>query len=208
MPQTNRFRRVWSFFARNYLNVFSTCLLLVAVIYFVQIQQIRDATLSNHPELFSDGERVTVTRAIDGDEIRIRNSRGSTLVRILGIKSFEASERDLMLAEYGKVAVDFLESEVVGQDVQIQLVEKRVDEEGRLLATILRGENYDQDIGKSMVENGLTLVFTKHPFPKMDEYLKSQDAARAEPLGFWQSQRVAARAESMLEMWNQERRDR
>jgi endonuclease YncB( thermonuclease family) len=202
------FRGVTSFIARNYLNLFSVGLLLVALFYFVQIQQLRYATLSNNPELFTDFEIVTITRVIDGDEVRIRNSKGSTRVRILGIKSFDSTERDLMLADYGKIAADFLEDEAVGKEAQIKLSEKRVDDDGRLLATLFLGEDRNQDLAEKMIGGGLTLVYTKFPFPAMDEYLKAQDAAKSESVGLWQNQRVSARAESMLDLWNQERRDR
>jgi endonuclease YncB( thermonuclease family) len=207
-PRSKNARRVTNFIARNYLNLFSACLLLTALFYFVQVQQLRVATLSNNPELFSDGDIAVVTRVIDGDEVRIHNSRGSTLVRILGIKSFDATERDLMLAEYGKVAVDYLEEEAVGKEVLVKLGEIKVDDEGRLLATLLLGSQHDQDVAESMLANGVTLVFTKFSFPAMDEYLKIQEVAKSEKLGLWQNQRVSARSESMLNLWNQERRDR
>ncbi len=207
-PRSKGLRRFSNFIVRNYLNLFSLGLLLAAMFYFVQVQQLRYATLSNNPELFSDGDMAVVTRVIDGDELRIRNARGSTLVRVLGIKSFDATERDLMLAEYGKVAVDYLEAEAVGKKMLVKLAEKKVDDEGRLLATLFTGEQQDQNLAESMLVNGLTLVYTKYPFASMDEYLKVQDDARANKIGLWQNQRVSARSESMLNLWNQERRDR
>jgi len=203
-----RVRRFANFVARNYLNLFSAGLLLTALFYFIQVQQLRVATLSNNPELFTDGDLAVVTRVIDGDEVRIRNSQGSTLVRILGIKSFDSTERDLLLAEYGKVAVDYLEAEAVGKEMRVKLSEKKVDDQGRLLATLYTGQQHDQDLAKSMLANGLTLVFTKYSFPSMDEYLRVQDAARSEKTGLWQNQRVSTRSESMLNLWDQERRDR
>ncbi len=202
------FRRVVNFVARNYLNIFSVGLLLAALFYFVQVQLIRHETLSNNPELFTDGEVVTVTRVIDGDEVRIRNSSGSTRLRILGIQSFDATERDLMLAEYGKVAVDFLEEEAVGRELIVKLADKKVDDEGRLLGSLFMGQNKDVDVAEAMLSNGVTLVFTRYSFPSMEQYLKVQDKAKSENLGLWQSQRVSARAESMLNLWDQERRDR
>lgn len=194
--------------SRNYLNVSSACLLALASFYFVQVQQQRYATLSNHPERFADGDTVTVSRVIDGDEIRIQKSDVSTRVRILGIKSFDSTERDFMLMEYGKVAVDYLSEEVLNKEVQIKVAEKGVDDEGRLLATILFGENKQKDLAETMVANGLTLVYTKYPFPKMDQYLESQNSAKASNEGLWQNQRVSARAESMLKLWSAERNDR
>ena len=162
-PRSKGLRRFSNFIVRNYLNLFSLGLLLAAMFYFVQVQQLRYATLSNNPELFSDGDMAVVTRVIDGDELRIRNARGSTLVRVLGIKSFDATERDLMLAEYGKVAVDYLEAEAVGKKMLVKLAEKKVDDEGRLLATLFTGEQQDQNLAESMLVNGLTLVYTKYP---------------------------------------------
>jgi len=207
-PQSKRVRWSKVFVARNYLNLFSAALSIAALFFFVQVQQLRIATLSSYPELFSDGDLAVVTRVIDGDEVRIRNSQGSTRVRILGIKSFDSTERDLMLAEYGKVAVDYLEAEAVGQEILVRLTEKKVDDKGRLLATLYKGKLHDQDLAKSMLANGTTLVFTKYPFASMDEYLQVQNIAKAEKLGLWQNERVTARSESMLNLWDLERRDR
>ena len=202
-----RFRSL-NILSRNYLNIGSACLLAMACFYFVQVQQQRYAMLSNHPERFSDGDLVTVSRVIDGDEIRIHKPGGSTRLRILGIKSFDTTERDFLLLEYGKIAIDYLTEEALGKEVQIKVAEKRVDNEGRLLATVLMGENKQNDLAETMVANGVTLVFTKFPFPKMEQYLESQNRAKAEKQGLWQNQRVSARAESMLKLWSAERNDR
>ena len=164
--------------------------------------------LSNHPERFSDGDLVTVSRVIDGDEIRIQKSDVSTRVRILGIKSFDSTQRDFLLTEYGKVAVDFLSEEVLDEEVQIKIAEKQVDDEGRLLATIFFGNNKQKDLANTMVANGLTLVYTKYSFPREKQYLASQDKAKSDKQGLWQNQGVSARAESMMKLWSAERNDR
>ena len=201
------FRRINRFLSRNYLNVFSAILLLASLFYFVQVQRQREATLSNHPELFADGDLVTVSRVIDGDEIRVKNDNGSTRVRLLGIKSFDSTERDFLLAEYGKVAVDFLSEEVLQQQVQIKIIDKQVDDEGRLLAKVMFGEGLERDLAEAMVANGLTLVYTKYSFPLMNQYLDVQEHAKQNKEGLWQNQRVSARAESMLKLWSAERND-
>lgn len=206
--RSTRFRSFNRFLSRNYLNVVSACLLALACFFFVQVQQQRYATLSDYPERFSDGDLVTISRVIDGDEIRIKKTAGSTRVRILGIKSFDSTERDFMLLEYGNVAVDFLTETALNKEVQIKVAEKQVDDEGRLLATILMGENKNEDLAEAMIANGVTLVYTKYPFPNMDQYLESQKKAKAEKQGLWQNQRVSARAESMLQLWSAERNDR
>ena len=206
--RSTRFRSLNRFLSRNYLNVVSACLLALACFFFVQVQQQRYATLSDYPERFSDGDLVTISRVIDGDEIRIKKTAGSTRVRILGIKSFDSTERDFMLLEYGNVAVDFLTETALNKEVQIKVAEKQVDDEGRLLATILMGENKNEDLAEAMIANGVTLVYTKYPFPNMDQYLESQKKAKAEKQGLWQNQRVSARAESMLQLWSAERNDR
>ena len=203
-----RFQKFKRSIFRNYLNISSVCLLALACFYYVQVQQQRNSMLSNHPERFSDGDLVTVCRVIDGDEIRIQKSDVSTRVRILGIKSFDGTQRDFLLTEYGKVAVDYLSEEVLNKEVKIKIAEKRVDDEGRLLATIFFGKDQQQDLAEDMVANGLTLVYTKYSFPQMEQYLKSQDNAKSENQGLWQNQGVSARAESMLKLWSAERNDR
>ncbi len=206
-PKRSLIRKWIGYLAKNYINFISICLLLCSIFYFVSIQRVRMATLSSNPELFTDGEMVEVVRAIDGDEVRIKNSQGGTRLRILGIKSFDASERDMLLTEYGKIAVDYLEQEVVGKRAKLLVAEKRVDNKGRLLATLILEDN-NADVAKTMVTDGLTLVYTKFSFPAMDDYLAAQNLAQSKKTGLWQNDRVAVRAQSMRNVWDQERNNR
>ena len=201
------FRVFRAYLAQNYLNLVSFVLLALSLFYFVQVQQLRFATLSNHPELFEDGETVTIIKVIDGDELRIRNDRGSTRVRLLGIQSFDPTARDLVLAEYGKICVDVLEQDFIGATAKLKMSETGIDGEGRLLASLFVNES-KKELAYELVEQGLTIVYTKYDFPKMDEFLKLQEQAKQERVGLWTNDRVAARAESMQRLWDQERTDR
>ncbi len=198
---------LWSYLSRNQLNIVSFVLVLFSLFYFLRVETLRIATLANHPEYFSDVETVLILQVIDGDELRIQNSRGSTRIRLLGIKSFDATGRDLLLAEYGKMTVDLLTEEYVDKRARLEISPKGVDEEGRLLGTLYVAET-DEDIAKTLVKDGFTLVYTRYDFAKMDEYLKVQDEARDKELGLWWNERVTARADSLQKLWEEERKDR
>ena len=200
-------RMLRAYVAQNYLNILSTVLLLLSLFYFVQVQQVRYATLSNHPELFEDGETVTILKVIDGDELRIKNEKGSTRIRLLGVQSFDPTARDLVLAEYGKICVDVLEQDFVGVTARLKISSKGIDGQGRLLGSLFANES-KKELAYELLEQGLTIVYTKYDFAKMEEYLKVQEKARSERVGLWTNDRVAARAESMQRLWDQERADR
>ena len=89
--------RIYSFFSKHHLNLVTAALLVCSLFFFASIQPVRHRALSSNPELFQDEQIVKITRVIDGDEVRIENAVGSTRMRLLGIKSFDATGRDLLL---------------------------------------------------------------------------------------------------------------
>ena len=197
-------RRIRAFLAKSYMNIISLVLLTLSAFFFLHVQKDREATLANHPELFADNDLVTVIKVIDGDEVRIQNASGSTRLRLLGIQSFDASAKDLLLAEYGKIAVDYLEAEAVSKTAKLRIAPKAIDDEGRLLGSLILKDSGD-DLAERMVENGITLVYEKYPFAQMESFLDSQQAAKNEKVGLWMSDRVRVRAESMSRLWRKER---
>lgn len=196
--------RIVAFVSKHNLNVITIGLLLCSAYFFASIQPVRNRALSNNPELFKDGQRVTITRVIDGDELRIENESGSSRIRLLGIKSFDATAHDMILSEFGKVCVDFLESSYVGQRARLKISPKGVDDEGRLLGTLYVGGD-EADLALDLVDKGMTLVYLRYDFGRIDEYVQVQQQAEQDKRGLWASERVAARSRSMLRLWEQQR---
>lgn len=198
--------RIWSFLTKHFLNLLTVGLLLASLFYFLAIQPVRNRALSSNPELFTDGETVTVTRVIDGDELRIENDKGSTRMRLLGIKSFDASANDFLVSEIGKMCVDYLENNFVGQRARLRISPKGVDGEGRLLGSLFVGEAQDRDLARELIDQGMTLVYLRYDFADLEDYQSVQQQARTEGRGLWLNERVTTRAESLLSMWQRERK--
>ena len=207
-----RFHLLYSFWSKHYLLLVAGALLACSLYFFIHIQMIRWTMLANHPDLFESGDRVEITKVIDGDELRITNSLGSSRIRILGIKSFDPTARDLILSEYGKTCVDFLETHIVGRQAELIVSPKKLDDRGRLLGTLFveektageDGQASRYDLGEELVRQGLALVYTEFPFESMEKYLQSQSSAESEQLGFWANRRVAERARGLQRVWTQE----
>lgn len=199
--------RVWrnrllSFFTKHNLNLVTAALLLASLFFYLKIQPIRNKALSDNPDLFRDGQTVKIARVIDGDELRVENDLGSTRFRLLGIKSFDAKARDLTVSEFGKMCVSYLETNYVGKNAKIELSVRGTDNEGRLLGRlVVEGA----DISGELVDAGMTLVYRRYGFDKMDEYLQRQETAKQQQQGLWASPRAVTRAESLLRLWQQER---
>ncbi len=198
-----RRNRWYAFFSKHYLNLFTLGLLVMGGYWFVCIQSQRLELLANNPEKFTSGETVTIENVIDGDELRISNEKGHSRIRLLGIKSFDQSARERLLSQYGKVAVDYLGDVALTKEATLHVSPKGVDDEGRLLGTLILNDSGD-DLAQLMVSEGMTLVYVKYPFEKMDQYLVSQEEARVDQVGFWENRRVAARAQSLMNLWKQE----
>jgi len=201
--------RIVAFASKHHLNVITFGLLLCSVFFFASVQPQRYRALSNNPELFANGQTVTITRIIDGDELRIENAAGSTRLRLLGIQSFDASANDLTVSEFGKVCVDFLETNYVGAVGRLEISPKGIDDEGRLLGSLFieQPDGGDElDLALDLVSKGLTLVYLRYSFSRLEEYQSVQQQTRQAGLGLWASDRVSARAESMLNLWAQQRR--
>jgi endonuclease YncB( thermonuclease family) len=152
---------------------------------------------------------VEILEAIDGDELLIGDGKGGTTqLRILGIKSFSSTVSDPLLSEYGKICFDYLKGIAVGKKARLEIADKRLDGEGRLLGTLyLRGREgeYSLNLATDLIDKGYTLVYTRYDFPEMDAYLSVQRKARRAKAGFWSNERITARAESMQLLWEEEK---
>ena len=202
----------YSYWSKHYLLLITGAFLFCSIYFFVHIQLIRWNTLADHPQLFQSGDIVEITKVIDGDELQITNALGNSRIRILGIKSFDPSARDMMLSEYGKTCVDFLETHVVTRKAKLVISSKKLDDRGRLLGRLLieektageEGQTARYDLGNELVRQGLSLVYTQYPFEEMPNYLSSQKSAEAEELGIWANQRVSKHAHNLQNLWTQE----
>ena len=199
-------RAIWTQYD---ISILACVLLTLSAYFYWGARQRQTITETVRPDLFNSGDLVDVVMAVDGDEVIIGTAEGETTkFRILGIKSFNPTLRDPLILEYGKICFDYLKRVAVGKKARLVVSDKRVDNEGRLLGTLfLEGTDgkYDSNLATDLIRKGYTLVYTRFDFPDIDAYLDVQRQARETGEGFWMNDRITARADSLLLLWNQEK---
>lgn len=145
------------------------------------------------------GDVVQLDGVVDGDTLSVKSSTGdNTHVRLLGIKAFEAvPERDPM-SRFGRAAIDAHNRLIDDAPLRVLVHTTPQDKHGRTIATLYVGET---DVGLSLVQQGLAMVYTVYPFPGMPYYLEQQAKARAEKKGFWADAPAVARADQLAAEW-------
>ncbi len=145
------------------------------------------------------GEIVSFVRAVDGDSIVVLNPTGERVsVRLLGVKAF-AHEGKNATAVHGRAAFQMLEQKLTDKAIRVRL--ETTDKHGRAIAELFV-EN--QNLGRTMVREGLVLVYTVYPFNSMTDYLEEQATARAEKKGLWGNSETVKQAELLGREWQRQ----
>lgn len=179
-------------------------LLVASAAFTLDVQRRRGAwsTDTDVPELQS-GDTVKVVRAIDGDEVSVAHPGGTLVVRLLGIKAFDPGVQEPGISAIGQACAAAL-VRLEGQEVQVEFDERKLDKAGRLLAYLRAGE---RDLGRSLVEEGLALVYTRYPFSREEAYRSAEAVAKTRSEGLWGNPRASVRAEALKGTWEAQRQD-
>jgi endonuclease YncB( thermonuclease family) len=190
---------VWKSGTQAYLFWGCIALLLGASLFYgVSVEQVRRSVTKGGGKIDS-GSIVSLVRVIDGDTVLVAQSdQQPVLVRILGIKAFDASIAKDVAAPYGQATIDTLSRSLQDRPIRVLLHATPKDRHGRYIAMLYVE---DQDIGLRLVKDGLVPVYTVYPFPAMSLYLQEQDLARAGRRGFWANDEVTTRALALLNEW-------
>ncbi|MCA9692080.1 MAG: thermonuclease family protein [Nannocystaceae bacterium] len=167
-------------------------------------QRRREAQRGNTVALEA-GELVTLVHVIDGDEVKLEKAdKSQVVVRLLGIKAFEP-RRD----PFGDQGVRALEARL--KDHPIRALPQRgpdgqakFDSKERVIAELLVG---DQNIGLSLVHDGLALVYTPYTFDTISTYLEQQGRARDAGRGVWGDAEGIKRADALIAQWARSREE-
>jgi endonuclease YncB( thermonuclease family) len=212
LPAT-RHRLLYALY-RYHLGLVTLLIFSAGCFFLVGAVRFKIAIGASAPERFTTNDTVRIIDVIDGDELLIANSDGArTVLRLLGIRSFNPTVSDPTLSEYGRICFNYLKGLTLDQDARLEISEKRIDDEGRLLGTLYLedGEGGDGkwtvDVAGDLIQKGYTLVYTKYDFERMDQYLSIQRAAKDQKAGLWSDPKIASRADSMVNMWTRERVD-
>lgn len=147
---------------------------------------------------FASGQKVVVAKIIDGDEISVTMDGRQFIVRLMGIQSWEAAVDDPTMENVGKDALRYLDKVVMGNEVELRFESFRKDRNNRVLAYVYKN---NIDVGLDMVTEGLTLVYSRYPFPRMAEYLTAEELAMKQRRGLWGIPAAAARAQQLIRLW-------
>ncbi len=157
------------------------------------------------PGEFASGQKVTVVRIIDGDEISVNMGEARFIVRLLGIWSYDATANDTLTQGQGRAAMNHLEAIVLNREVELVFETFRRDENKRVLAAV---HVNNTDVGYDMVSKGICLVYTKYAFPGIDTYLQAELAAEKKRLGLWGDTGIVIRSRVLKKLWDHERRNK
>jgi len=185
----------------------ATLLFLGASLYFTVNVVTFKSRLSDPegPAVFPSGQKVTVVKIVDGDELSVTMGEARFIVRILGIWSFDATANDTLTQAQGKSAVNYLEAALLNRDVELVFDRFQKDSSKRVLAYV---QANNTDIGYDMVSKGICLVYTKYPFPRMERYLAAEALAGKGKLGLWSDTGIVIRARVLKKLWLRERQNK
>jgi len=150
---------------------------------------------------FASGQKVAVTRIIDGDDLAVRLGDHQLRIRILGIATFDPNLNDPLVRGAAGATTAYLSRTLLNNEVELVYDSSARDKNGRVLAYIHRNA---LDIGEDMVANGLALTFTRYPFSRMKRYLAAERLARDERTGLWGDPALARRARDLQKVWERQ----
>jgi endonuclease YncB( thermonuclease family) len=173
---------------------------LIAALYFtISVERFKSRLYTSAENLnFPSGQKVNVVKIIDGDEIAVKMNNSQFVVRILGISSYEPAVNDPVMENVAKDTLRYLEKTILNYDVELVFEKFQQDKDKRVLAYVYYKGT---DVGLSMVENGLSIVYTRYPFPRIEEYLHSERISRNARKGLWAVPAAAERSMMLKKLW-------
>ncbi|MCP4137240.1 MAG: thermonuclease family protein [bacterium] len=182
-------------------------LILVGASIFFTINVIlfkKGLNVSSRGLVIKSGQAATVAKVIDGDEVSVKFGDAQIIIRILGIVSYDPGINDLRFRDAGRAALRYLKNNYLNKEITIHFDKFKQDSKGRLLAYI---HHNDKDIGKEMVEQGLSLIFTRYPFSRLEAYAPSEAKAKKKKAGIWDDPHVASHSLQMKKLWKKQVED-
>jgi endonuclease YncB( thermonuclease family) len=162
------------------------------------IQLAGDAKIKN-------GDTVKVVAVLKRDQLLVDKDGHQGRLRLLGIRSFDAYVNEREIMAFGQRAVVFLERWAENRQVKVIFDDPIKDVHGRYLAYL---ELEGVDLGKRMVEEGVSMVYTEYPFERESDYLTAEWMARENRAGIWGGKKATRRIEALRRQWAAARKDR
>lgn len=141
--------------------------------------------IKNEEPLTLEGERVLVTKVIDGDTVELENG---TRVRLIGIDTPETKDPRRSVQCFGKEASNETKKLLEGKVVILQKDVSETDKYNRLLRYIFLPLDNGQIlfVNDYLVREGFALVLTYPPDVKYNEqFREAERQARENNKGLW-----------------------
>jgi micrococcal nuclease len=178
-------------------------LLMGASIFFTrEVQSRRRAWQPAAAIEVASGSEVTAVEVFNGDELAVRAGDDVFVVRLLGIKTFDAKSNDASVAGVGAVSIQGLRRAIEGKTLTIVYDDYNWDRHKRLLAYL---EADGEDVGALLIAHGQALAFVRFPFSREHGYIASASAARTRSEGLWGHPKAATRAAALEITWKAQR---
>lgn len=177
-------------------------LLFALSCYFTYQVQARRRNVRGKNTRVNSGATVEAIQAIDGDEVSIKVAGSPLVVRLIGIKAFSSSTNEPEIKTEGLAAKRALDKLIKSAPLRVEYDSFKKDKHGRLLAYLRVGE---KDVAKTMVRDGLVMVYTRYPFARQADYLTAEGRAHAEQVGLWANPKAAQRATTLKAVWEADR---
>lgn len=130
------------------------------------------------------GDRVHVTKVLDGDTIRVVRGTRRFTVRLLGVDAPETNHPVKGAEPFGREARDFAQRMLAERTVTLEYEGgRRPDKFGRTLAYVrlTDGTLFNEEI----IRAGYARVFRRFPFRYKKAFLDAEREARREKRGMW-----------------------
>ena len=133
----------------------------------------------------AEGERATVTRAVDGDTLVVQIGARTEKVRLIGVDTPESVDPRRPVEAYGKEASAFTRRLAEGKSVRLEGEVGTLDRDkyGRLLRYVLLPDG--MLLNAEIIRQGFGHAYIKYPFAKMEEFRAFEREACDRGLGMW-----------------------
>lgn len=153
----------------------------------------------------ASGDLVQAVELRKADEIVVEKDGQRATVRLLGVVSFDEEINDPAAARWRAAARAFLEVSLLRKEATLTLGPAPNDQSGRFLGNLAVGGS---DVGRSLIEQGLGVVYTEYAFEREAEYLRAEAEARQAGKGLWGDEKSARLIGKLREQWAQFRKKR
>jgi endonuclease YncB( thermonuclease family) len=173
--------------------------------FSVNVELRRAEQVVEEAAVIHDGDVVEVVMILNGDEIMVEKDGKRARVRMLGIHSFDPVVNERQITAFGHASVNFLNSQILNEQVKLVFGAPIKDQRGRYLAYVHKGGT---DINYLMVEEGIAMVYTEYQTDREAIYLSIELQAVRRGRGIWGGNKSAARIHALRHEWANARLNR